>query len=192
VCIPLISQRASSAREHDLMPSSRELGIHVCGARGSQSRQTPHELEAIGDRIGFDGAALCQGEPAGRQCRQRSGTGGLPPLSLLDHNPVFVIARRDRPDRSRREPYRHDAEPDPRHESRRPCVGEAERLYCKTIWHRSQTHGLETGNAAPCTDRISPRLASRVPEVHLDVCDTSCGKCRPLVCTNDVVSCTCR
>jgi hypothetical protein len=46
--------------EHDLTPSSGELGIHVCGARGSQSRQTPHELEAIGDRIGFDGAALAK------------------------------------------------------------------------------------------------------------------------------------
>jgi hypothetical protein len=39
---------------------SGELGIHVCGGRGKHSRQTPHELVAIGDRIGFDGAALAK------------------------------------------------------------------------------------------------------------------------------------
>ena len=37
-----------------------ELGIHVCGGRGKHSRQTPHELVAIGQRVGFDGAALAQ------------------------------------------------------------------------------------------------------------------------------------
>jgi uncharacterized protein len=35
-----------------------ELGIHVCGGRGRHSRQTPHELTAIGERVGFDGTAL--------------------------------------------------------------------------------------------------------------------------------------
>src|ERR1700688_3507745 len=37
---------------------AKELGIHVCGGRGKHSRQTPHELVAIGERVGFDGAAL--------------------------------------------------------------------------------------------------------------------------------------
>ena len=32
--------------------------MHVCGGRGKHSRQTPHELVAIGERVGFDGAAL--------------------------------------------------------------------------------------------------------------------------------------
>jgi hypothetical protein len=41
-----------------LAPLHRELGIHVCGGRGRHSRQTPHELMSIGDRVGFDGAAL--------------------------------------------------------------------------------------------------------------------------------------
>src|SRR5690242_16359306 len=35
-----------------------ELGVHVCGGRGKYSRQTPHELVEIGDKVGFDGAAL--------------------------------------------------------------------------------------------------------------------------------------
>jgi len=43
-----------------LMPLSGELGIHVCGGRGRHSRQTPHELVAVGDRTGLDGAALAQ------------------------------------------------------------------------------------------------------------------------------------
>ena len=43
-----------------LAPLAGELGIHVCGGRGNQSRQTPHELAAIGDRTGVDGAALAR------------------------------------------------------------------------------------------------------------------------------------
>jgi hypothetical protein len=41
-----------------LAPLERELGIHVCGGRGKHSRATPGELVAIGERVGFDGAAL--------------------------------------------------------------------------------------------------------------------------------------
>jgi hypothetical protein len=41
-----------------LAPLEQELGVHVCGGRGGFSRQTPHELVAIGERVGFDGAAL--------------------------------------------------------------------------------------------------------------------------------------
>jgi uncharacterized protein len=33
---------------------------HVCGGRGNHSRRTPHELVAIGDRVGLDGAALAK------------------------------------------------------------------------------------------------------------------------------------
>ena len=43
-----------------LTPLSGELGIHVCGGRGNHSRQTPHELMAIGDRVGVDGAGLAR------------------------------------------------------------------------------------------------------------------------------------
>jgi uncharacterized protein len=38
----------------------QELGIHVCGGRGKHSRQTPHELVTIGERVGFDGAELAK------------------------------------------------------------------------------------------------------------------------------------
>ena len=48
------------ALKRGLTPLSAELGIHVCGGRGRHSRQTPQELMAAGDRVGFDGAALAQ------------------------------------------------------------------------------------------------------------------------------------
>ena len=43
-----------------MTPLQGELGIHVCGGRGRHSRQTPQELVAIGERVGFDGAALAK------------------------------------------------------------------------------------------------------------------------------------
>src|SRR5260370_27731444 len=46
------------ALKRGLIPLEQELGIHVCGGRGKYSRQTPHELIEIGDRVGFDGATL--------------------------------------------------------------------------------------------------------------------------------------
>ena len=48
------------ALKRGLAPRSRELGLHVCGGRGAHSRQTPGELVAIGERVGFDGAALAE------------------------------------------------------------------------------------------------------------------------------------
>jgi hypothetical protein len=46
------------ALKRGLEPLSRELGVHVCGGRGKQSRKTPVELAAIGERVGIDGSAL--------------------------------------------------------------------------------------------------------------------------------------
>src|SRR5580658_8119951 len=46
------------ALKRGLTPLAGELGIHVCGGRGAHSRRTPHELVAIGERVGFDGDAL--------------------------------------------------------------------------------------------------------------------------------------
>jgi hypothetical protein len=53
-----ITTSVLSALKRGLKPLARELGLHVCGGRGQHSRQTPHELVAIGERVGFDGAAL--------------------------------------------------------------------------------------------------------------------------------------
>jgi uncharacterized protein len=48
------------APKRGLKPLESELGLHVCGGRGKHSRQTPQELVAIGDDVGFDGAALAR------------------------------------------------------------------------------------------------------------------------------------
>ena len=53
-----ITTSVIGALKRGLAPLEQELGIHVCGGRGRYSRQTPHELVDIGDRVGFDGASL--------------------------------------------------------------------------------------------------------------------------------------
>jgi hypothetical protein len=55
-----ITTSVIGALKRGLGPLQHELGIHVCGGRGQHSRQTPHELVAIGERVGFDGSALAQ------------------------------------------------------------------------------------------------------------------------------------
>jgi len=53
-----ITTSVLGALKRGLTPLSRELGIHVCGGRGAQSRKTPDELLAVGDRVGIDGIRL--------------------------------------------------------------------------------------------------------------------------------------
>jgi uncharacterized protein len=53
-----ITTSVLAALKRGLTPLQRELGIHVCGGRGRHARNTPQELIAIGERAGFDGAAL--------------------------------------------------------------------------------------------------------------------------------------
>lgn len=53
-----ITTSVIGALKRGLAPLQGELGIHVCGGRGKHSRRTPQELTALGNRIGFDGAAL--------------------------------------------------------------------------------------------------------------------------------------
>ena len=53
-----ITTSVIGALKRGLAPLGGELGIHVCGGRGRHSRRTPDELNALGDRIGFDAVAL--------------------------------------------------------------------------------------------------------------------------------------
>ncbi len=55
-----ITTSVIGALKRGLAPLGNELGIHVCGGRGKYSRQTPHELVGIGERVGFDGATLAK------------------------------------------------------------------------------------------------------------------------------------
>jgi uncharacterized protein len=53
-----ITTSVIGALKRGLAPLAGELGVHVCGGRGKYSRQTPHELLGIGERVEFDGSAL--------------------------------------------------------------------------------------------------------------------------------------
>ena len=55
-----ITTSVIGALKRGLTPLRNVLGIHVCGGRGKHSRQTPAELIAIGDHVGFDGGKLAQ------------------------------------------------------------------------------------------------------------------------------------
>ncbi len=55
-----ITTSVIGALKRGLCPIEQELGIHVCGGRGKHSRQTPHELVTIGERVGFNGEALAK------------------------------------------------------------------------------------------------------------------------------------
>ncbi|MBB3523423.1 DUF763 domain-containing protein [Rhizobium sp. BK456] len=53
-----ITTSVLGALKRGLKPRAGELGLHVCGGRGAQSRKTPHELVSIGERVGLDGEGL--------------------------------------------------------------------------------------------------------------------------------------
>jgi hypothetical protein len=53
-----ITTSVVGALKRGLTARRNELGIQVCGGRGKHSRLTPHELVALGDRVGIDGTAL--------------------------------------------------------------------------------------------------------------------------------------
>src|SRR6476619_4892406 len=55
-----ITTSVIGALKRGLNPRAGELGLHVCGGRGSHSRRTPDELLAVGERVGIDGAALAR------------------------------------------------------------------------------------------------------------------------------------
>jgi uncharacterized protein len=55
-----ITTSVIGALKRGLKPIEEELGVHVCGGRGKHSRQTPHELVTIGERVGFHGSQLAK------------------------------------------------------------------------------------------------------------------------------------
>ncbi|MGZ8283021.1 MAG: DUF763 domain-containing protein [Allosphingosinicella sp.] len=55
-----ITTSVIGALKRGLAPLAGELGLHVCGGRGSHSRRTPDELAGAGERAGFDGTALAR------------------------------------------------------------------------------------------------------------------------------------
>lgn len=53
-----ITTSVIGALKRGLAPVQQELGIYICGGKGARSRETPHELTALGERTGLDAAPL--------------------------------------------------------------------------------------------------------------------------------------
>lgn len=53
-----ITTSVIGALKRGLAPLEQELGLYVCGGKGAQSRQTPAELTAFGERTGLDASPL--------------------------------------------------------------------------------------------------------------------------------------
>ena len=55
-----ITTSTLAALKRGLAPVADDLGLWICGGRGRQSRRTPDELAAVGERTGLDGASLAR------------------------------------------------------------------------------------------------------------------------------------
>jgi uncharacterized protein len=55
-----ITTSVLGALKRGLAPVQWELGLHVCGGRGNESRKTPLELTTLGDRLSLDGDGLAR------------------------------------------------------------------------------------------------------------------------------------
>src|SRR5688572_31030015 len=55
-----ITTSVLGALKRGLAPVQDELGIYVCGGRGSHSRKTPSELLVVGEKTGLDGGDLAR------------------------------------------------------------------------------------------------------------------------------------
>lgn len=53
-----ITTSVMGALKRAVNPISDQLGIYICGGRGTHSRNTPDELLRLGDRTGIDGKAM--------------------------------------------------------------------------------------------------------------------------------------
>ena len=80
-----ITTSVIGALKRGLDAARRASSASMSAAAAAAFAQTPHELVAIGERVGFDGAALAQRQPAGRQGRQRRRAGRLRALSARLH-----------------------------------------------------------------------------------------------------------
>lgn len=55
-----VTTAVMAALKQSINPHSRELGIYICGGKGKQSLQTPHELLRVGERTGLNGDSLAR------------------------------------------------------------------------------------------------------------------------------------
>lgn len=83
-----ITTSVMNALKKAVNPMSQELGIYVCGGRGSQSRLTPKELLLVGDKTGLDANELIR---CSRLTAKVDNTAIQDGFQLYLHS--FVVAR---------------------------------------------------------------------------------------------------
>jgi hypothetical protein len=66
-----VTTAVMSALKRSLAPLGRELGLYVCGGKGNDSRQTPAELLAVGEKTGLDGHQAASPFPYPPTCMTR-------------------------------------------------------------------------------------------------------------------------
>src|SRR5574344_935712 len=74
------------ALKRGLNPRAKELGICVCGGRGTYSRKTPEELMFLSDAAGLDGNSLVR---ASKLCAKVDSTAVQDGFQLYQHN--FIL-----------------------------------------------------------------------------------------------------
>jgi uncharacterized protein len=82
-----ITTSVLGALKRGLQPVRRELGLFVCGGKGLKGRQTPQELEAVGEATGVDAAALAR---ASRLVAKVDGAAVQDGFDLYLH--AFIVA----------------------------------------------------------------------------------------------------
>ncbi|NHF59565.1 DUF763 domain-containing protein [Flavobacteriaceae bacterium TP-CH-4] len=75
------------ALKQTINPHSKELGLYICGGKGTESIKTPNELLTVGDRTGLNGLALAR---ASKLSAKVDNTALQDGFSLYLHN--FVVS----------------------------------------------------------------------------------------------------
>ena len=144
-----ITTSVVGALKRGLAPLAGELGIHVCGGRGKHSRRTPDELVAIGDRVGFDGAALAK---ASRLVAKVDSAAVQDGFDLYLHG--FIVT-----DEGRWVVVQQGMNGDQKQARRYHWLSEGLASFVEEP--HSAIEGLDQGNIVNLTDRRAERLAAQ-------------------------------
>src|SRR6202049_2655224 len=72
-----ITTSVVGALKRGLNPRAHELGLHVCGGRGKQSRKTPAELTTVANAAGLGGDAVGRPSKLGAKIAKKRDRAGV-------------------------------------------------------------------------------------------------------------------
>src|SRR4026208_1196672 len=73
-----ITTSVMGALKKGLNPKAHELGVHICGGRGRQSRNTPDELRDVAHRTSLNGDGLVRTSRLVARIDNNAGADGFP------------------------------------------------------------------------------------------------------------------